>query len=186
MGRKLVFLGPPGAGKGTQAKVVSALVGVPHISTGDMLRQAVADETELGMQAKSLMDAGELVPDDLVTAMVIERLGQDDAACGYLLDGYPRNAAQADSLTEAMGEDVIDTAVAVDVDTEELVRRILQRAEEQGRSDDTEDVIRNRLSVYESETAPLIDFYRGKDRLVEVDGLGTVDEVFSRIVTALI
>ena len=103
MGRKLVFLGPPGAGKGTQAKVVSALVGVPHISTGDMLRQAVADETELGMQAKSLMDAGELVPDDLVTAMVIERLGQDDAACGYLLDGYPRNAAQADSLTEAMG-----------------------------------------------------------------------------------
>ena len=185
MGRKLVFLGPPGAGKGTQAKVVSALVGVPHISTGDMLRQAVADETELGMQAKSLMDAGELVPDDLVTAMVIERLGQDDAACGYLLDGYPRNAAQADSLTEAMGEDVIDTAVAVDVDTEELVRRILQRAEEQGRSDDTEDVIRNRLSVYESETAPLIDFYRGKDRLVEVDGLGTVDEVFSRIVTAL-
>ncbi len=185
MGRRLVFLGPPGAGKGTQAQQVAQLLGVPHISTGDMLRQAVADETELGKQAKSLMDAGELVPDDLVTAMVIERLGQDDAACGYLLDGYPRNAAQADALSGALGDDVIDRAVAVDVDTDELVRRILQRAEEQSRADDTEEVVRNRLDVYESETAPLIDYYRDRDLLSSVDGIGTVDEVFHRIVQAL-
>jgi adenylate kinase len=186
MGRRLLFLGPPGAGKGTQAQVVSALLGVPHISTGDMLRQAVADETDLGKQAKALMDAGDLVPDDLVTAMVIERLGADDAACGYLLDGYPRNAAQADSLAEALGEDVIEVAVSVGVENEELVRRILQRAVEQGRADDTEDVIRNRLAVYERETAPLIDYYRSHQRLVDVDGLGTVDEVFGRIVQALL
>jgi adenylate kinase len=186
MGRRLLFLGPPGAGKGTQAKVISALIGVPHVSTGDMLRSAVANETDLGKQAKAFMDAGDLVPDDLVTALVIERLSADDVACGYLLDGYPRNAAQADTLAEALGQDVIEVAVAVDVDNDELVRRILQRAVEQGREDDTEDVVRNRLSVYESETAPLIDYYRSHDRLVEVDGLGTVDEVFGRIVQALL
>ena len=109
-----------------------------------------------------------------------------DAACGYLLDGYPRNAAQADALAGALGDDVIEVAVAVDVDGEELVRRILQRAVEQGRADDTEEVVRNRLAIYESETAPLIDYYREHDRLVDVDGLGTVDDVFGRIVQALL
>ncbi len=186
MGRKLLFLGPPGAGKGTQAQQIAKLLGIPHISTGDMLRQAVADETELGMQAKAIMEAGDLVPDEIVTALVIERLSQPDAACGYLLDGYPRNAAQADTLAGTYGDDVIDTAVAVDVESEELVRRILQRAQEQGRADDTEDVIRNRLSVYREETEPLIEYYRVRDRVADVDGVGTIDEVFGRIVSALV
>lgn len=185
MGRKLLLLGPPGAGKGTQAGHIAKLLGIPHISTGDMLRQAVAEETELGMQAKAIMEAGDLVPDDLVTALVIERLAQPDAACGYLLDGYPRNAAQADTLTNTYGDDVIDTAIAVDVESEELVRRILQRAKEQGRTDDTEDVVRNRLNVYQADTEPLIGYYRDRERLAEVDGVGSVDEVFGRIVEAL-
>ncbi|NNL14828.1 MAG: adenylate kinase, partial [Acidimicrobiia bacterium] len=185
MGRKLLMLGPPGAGKGTQAVRLAKAIGVPHLSTGDMLRSNVANDTELGRQANAFMEAGDLVPDDLVTAMVIDRLGQDDAACGYVLDGYPRNPAQAGSLVDAFGEDVLELALLLQVDAEELVQRLVLRGQEQGRSDDTEDVIRNRLSVYEEQTAPLVDYYESAGRLARVDGLGTIPEIFARVIEVL-
>jgi adenylate kinase len=185
MGRRLLFLGPPGAGKGTQAARLAAAIGIPHISTGDMLRTAVARGTDLGKEAEAIMAAGDLVPDDLVTAMVAERLAEDDAACGYLLDGFPRNAAQAASLAGEVGEDAIEVAVLIEVPDEELVARLLKRAAEQGRSDDNEATIRRRLAVYAEQTEPLIDYYAGRDKLVRVDGLGTVDEILARIVAAL-
>ena len=131
------------------------------------------------------MEAGDLVPDELVTAMVIDRLGQDDAACGYLLDGYPRNPAQADSLVEAFGEDVLERALLLEVDAEELVQRLVLRGREQGRADDTEDVIRNRLAVYEEQTAPLVEYYESAGRLARVDGLGTISEIFGRVIEVL-
>ncbi len=185
MGRRLLLLGPPGAGKGTQAELVAKALGIPHLSTGDMLRQAVADDTALGRQAQAIMASGELVPDDLVTAMVVERVGHDDAECGYLLDGFPRNAAQAEALVGHLGDGAVELAMLIDVGEEELVKRLLNRAEEQGRSDDTEDVIRRRLEVYREHTAPLIDYYRSRDLLASADGEGTIDEVFARIVRAL-
>ena len=185
MGRKLLMLGPPGAGKGTQAIRLAKAIGVPHLSTGDMLRSNVANDTELGRQAKAFMEAGDLVPDELVTAMVIDRLGQDDAACGYLLDGYPRNPAQAESLVEAFGEGVLELALLLEVDAEELVQRLVLRGQEQGRSDDTEDVIRNRLAVYEEQTAPLVEYYESAGRLARVDGLGTIPEIFGRVIEVL-
>ena len=179
------MLGPPGAGKGTQAAKLARALGIPHISTGDMLRQAVAEGTDLGRRAQAIMDAGDLVPDELVTAMVIERLGRDDARCGYLLDGFPRNAAQADALVTAGGEDVIEAAVLLEVDDEELLMRLLRRAEEEGRADDNEETIRNRLAVYEEQTAPLIDYYEGREALLRIDGIGTVGDILTRIVEAL-
>ncbi|NNL14257.1 MAG: adenylate kinase [Acidimicrobiia bacterium] len=185
MGRKLLMLGPPGAGKGTQAERLARAIGIPHLSTGDMLRSNVANDTDLGRQAKAFMEAGDLVPDELVTAMVIDRLGQEDAACGYLLDGYPRNPAQADSLVEAFGDDVLELALVLDVDAEELVQRLVLRGKEQGRSDDTEDVIRNRLAVYEEQTAPLVEYYESAGRLARVDGLGTIPEIFGRVIEVL-
>lgn len=179
------MLGPPGAGKGTQAARIARAVGIPHLSTGDMLRSNVADDTDLGQQAKAYMEAGDLVPDELVTAMVIDRLGREDAACGYLLDGYPRNPAQADALAEAFGEDVLELALLLEVDDEELVERLVLRGQEQGRTDDTEDVIRNRLAVYEEQTAPLVEYYEARKKLARVDGLGTVPEVFGRLIEVL-
>lgn len=183
MGRRLLFLGPPGAGKGTQAEMLARALGVPHISTGAMLRDAIAAGTDLGRQVEQVVSSGALVSDDLVLAIVEDRLGQDDAACGYLLDGYPRNLAQAEALTETMGDDAIEVALLLDVETDELVARLLKRANDQGRADDTEGVIRHRLDVYLNETLPLIDHYG--ESVVRVDGLGTIDEVFARIVTAL-
>ena len=147
MGRRILFLGPPGAGKGTQAAMLATALGVPHVSTGVMLREAVADGTELGRRAKSIMDGGDLVPDDLVVAIVEERLARDDAACGYLLDGFPRNVAQAQALTAALGDDSVQVALLLDVDEEEIVDRLMKRAAE-GRADDNEDTIRRRLEVY--------------------------------------
>lgn len=185
MGRKLLMLGPPGAGKGTQAARLARALGVPHLSTGDMLRSNVADDTELGRRAKEYMEAGDLVPDDLVTAMVIDRLGRDDAQCGYLLDGYPRNPAQADSLVDAFGDDVLELALLLDVDSEELIQRLVLRGEEQGRTDDTEDVIRTRLDVYEEQTAPLVEYYESRKMLARVEGLGTIPEVFGRLIEVL-
>lgn len=185
MGRRLLLLGPPGAGKGTQAAMVARALGIPHLSTGEMLRQAVADDTELGHRAAAIMEAGELVPDDLVTAMVIERLAAEDARCGFLLDGFPRNAAQADALAASLGDRAVEVAVLVEVGEEELVRRLLQRAREQGRTDDTEEVIRRRLEVYEEQTAPLIDYYRDRGLLAAADGAGGVGEVFARVVGVL-
>jgi adenylate kinase len=185
MGRKLLMLGPPGAGKGTQAERLARALGIPHLSTGDMLRSNVANDTELGRRARAYMEAGELVPDELVTAMVIDRLGQDDAACGYLLDGYPRNPAQADSLVEAFGESVLDLVLLLEVDADELIQRLVLRGEEQGRTDDTEEVIRNRLHVYAEQTAPLVEYFDERKILSRVDGLGTIPEVFGRLIEVL-
>lgn len=182
MARRILLLGPPGAGKGTQAKLIAGALRSPHISTGDMLRAAVEAGTELGKQADSIMAAGELVPDGLMVSMVDERLAADDARCGYLLDGFPRNVAQAEALNDSV-INAIGTVVLLTVDTEEVVGRMLKRAEEQGRADDNEETIRRRLEVYEADTAPLVEFYSGA--VIEVDGMGAIDEVFSRIMLAL-
>jgi adenylate kinase len=182
MARRILFLGPPGAGKGTQAAMLARALKVPHISTGAILRDAVADGTELGKQVESVMAAGDLVSDDLVVAIVDERLQQDDARCGYLLDGFPRNVAQADALNDAV-VDAIGTVVLLDVDTEELVSRLLKRAQDEGRADDNEETIRRRLEVYRSETSPLVEHYGGA--VITVDGVGSIDEVFARIALAL-
>ena len=182
MARRILFLGPPGAGKGTQAAMLASALKVPHISTGAMLRDAVEAGTDLGREVAGIMEAGDLVSDDLVVAIVDERLAQDDARCGYLLDGFPRNAAQANALDEAVA-DAIGTVVLLDVDTDELVGRLLARAEQEGRADDNEETIRRRLEVYHAETAPLVDFYG--DMVLPIDGVGSIDEVFSRIALAL-
>lgn len=185
MGLRLIFLGPQGSGKGTQASRLACLMGVPHISTGEMLRQAVADGTELGKKADAIMQAGDLVPDDLVVAMVGERLGRDDAACGYILDGFPRNVAQARAL-DAVLATPLDGLVQLDVPHEELMKRMLLRAEQEGRADDTEEGISRRLALYWEETAPLSDHYRETGGTVyAVDGLGGIDEVFARVALAL-
>jgi adenylate kinase len=166
--------------------MLARALGVPHISTGVMLRQNVADGTELGLRAEAIMQAGDLVPDDLVVAMVAERLGRDDAVCGYLLDGFPRNVVQAEALDAVMGEGALDVALLIEADEDELVARLLKRAEEEGRADDNEATIRNRQEVYQAETAPLVAYYpeHGVDVLL-VDGLGTIDDVFGRLVRAL-
>lgn len=182
MARRILFLGPPGAGKGTQAAMLARALKVPHISTGEMLREAVAAGSDLGKQVASVMEAGDLVSDDLVVALVDERLSREDARCGYLLDGFPRNVAQAEALNDAV-VDAIGTVVLLEADTDELVARILARAEQDGRADDNEETIRRRLEVYDAETAPLIDYYSGA--VVRIDGMGTIDDVFSRLTLAL-
>lgn len=182
MARRILFLGPPGAGKGTQAAMLARALKVPHISTGAMLRDAVAAGSDLGKRVESVMAAGDLVSDELVVAIVDERLAQDDARCGYLLDGFPRNVAQARALNDAV-VNAIGTVVLLEVEVDELVARLLKRAEEEGRADDNEETIRRRLEVYERETAPLVAHYG--DAVIRVDGVGTIDEVFSRIALAL-
>lgn len=178
---RIILLGPPGAGKGTQAERLCASHKLTHLSTGDLLRAAVAAESDLGKQAKSFMDAGDLVPDALVVALVVERLGSGEEGAGFLLDGFPRNVAQAEALGEALGESKIDCVVHMKLDDEEIVRRLLGR----GRKDDTEPVIRNRLKVYRDETAPLIAYYEARGVLQTVDAAGTVDEVEARIGAAI-
>jgi adenylate kinase len=180
--RRILFLGPPGAGKGTQAAMLAEALAIPHISTGAMLRDAVVDGTELGKKAESIMAAGDLVPDDLVVAMVEQRLAQPDAAGGYILDGFPRNVAQAAALFEAVGDGAIDAMLLFDVNEDELVERLLSRAEE-GRADDAEETIRRRFEVYREETQPILDTYA--DRVVAVNGMGSIDEVFDRVQEAL-
>lgn len=180
-------MGPPGAGKGTQAVVVAERLGIPHISTGDIFRANVRDLTELGRRAKAFMDAGEYVPDDVTNAMVRDRLGQQDCAGGFLLDGYPRTLDQVgelDSILAGLGVGV-DRVVEIVVPNDEVLQRLAQRAAEQGRSDDTAEVIQRRLDVYAEQTEPLLRTYRGRGLLVAVDGLGTVDEVSARIIAAL-
>jgi len=182
MARRILLLGPPGAGKGTQATLLANALHVPHVSTGEMLRSAVAAGTDLGKQAESIMAAGELVSDGIMVAMVDERLLLEDARCGYLLDGFPRTLAQAEALNDSV-VDAIGTVVKLDVGTDEVVQRLLKRAAEEGRADDNEETIRRRLEVYEADTAPLVSFYG--EAVVTVDGTGTVDEVLSRIMIAL-
>ena len=186
MGRRILFLGPPGAGKGTQAQRLARLLGVPHISTGEMLRRAVARGTKLGLQAEAIMVAGDLVPDDLVVAMVAERLSEEDAKCGYLLDGFPRNTAQAAALDAGIGVGTMEVALSLEVEEDELVARILGRAAELGRSDDNEDTIRRRLEVYREETEPLLSYYPAHGvEVIAVLGVGSIDEVFARMVLTL-
>jgi adenylate kinase len=172
---RLIFLGAPGAGKGTQAKVLAELGQIPHISTGDILRGAVARQTPLGLKAQSYMDQGNLVPDQLVIALIRERLSQPDAQKGWILDGFPRNAAQARFLDELLAEidQTYDCAVNLEVPDDVLVARLLGR----GRGDDTEVIIRHRLQVYHDQTAPLIDFYQSKQNLVLIDGNVSPEEV---------
>ncbi len=178
---RLVLVGPPGAGKGTQAAALSEKLGVPHISTGDLFRAHIADETELGMQVKHYLADGKLVPDEITNQMVVERLEEADTANGFLLDGFPRNVGQADVLAKELADSdqKLDAVVQLVVDEDVVVKRLLSR----GRADDTEDVIRHRQHVYRSETAPLLDYYR--DVLVAVDGVGGVGEVTDRVLGAL-
>jgi adenylate kinase len=184
---RMIFMGPPGAGKGTQAAVVAERFGIPAISTGDIFRANVGEGTPLGLEAKKYMDAGEYVPDSVTNDMVRNRLAEADAAPGFLLDGYPRTLAQVEELDGMLAAtgDSLDAVVVLTVDTEELVARLLKRAETSGRSDDTEEVIRHRQDVYTEQTAPLIEVYRARGLLLEVDGLGEVDEVSARILSAL-
>ena len=184
---RLLLIGAPGAGKGTQAVKLSEAYSIPAISTGDIFRHNVKNETELGKQAKAFMDRGEYVPDSLTNDLVRDRLSHEDAKEGFLLDGYPRTAeqvAELDNILESVGKR-LDVVVQLTADTDEVVRRLLNRAIEQGRADDTEDVIRRRLEVYEEQTAPLTDVYASRGLLVTVDGLGEVEEVTSRILEAL-
>lgn len=184
---KLVFMGPPGAGKGTQAGVLCESLNIPQISTGDILRKAMKNGTEMGKKAKEFVEAGKLVPDDVVIGIVKDRLQDEDCKNGYLLDGFPRTTAQADALEgilSGMGTK-LDAAVNLDVPEDELVKRLLDRAEKEGRSDDTEPVIKQRLHTYAEKTQPLIDYYRNKGLLKEVNGLGSPEEITGRIRSAL-
>jgi adenylate kinase len=184
---RLILMGPPGAGKGTQAKVIAEKLGIPAISTGDIFRANVSQQTPLGLEAKRYMDAGDYVPDEVTNAMVRSRIAEPDAAAGFLLDGYPRTVAQVEELDSMLTEtgQSIDAVVVLTVDQDEVVQRLLKRAEIEGRADDTEDVIRRRQQVYADQTAPLLEVYSGRDLLVEVDGMGSVDEVSARVFTAL-
>lgn len=179
-------MGPPGAGKGTQAKVIAERLGIPAISTGDIFRANVSQQTPLGVEAKRYMDAGDYVPDEITNAMVRSRIAEPDAAPGFLLDGYPRTVAQVEELDSMLaGSHSIDAVVVLTVDQDEVVQRLLKRAEIEGRADDTEDVIRRRQEIYAEQTAPLIEVYAGRDLLIEVDGMGSVDEVSARVLAAL-
>jgi adenylate kinase len=184
---RLLILGPPGAGKGTQAARLAAHYGIPAISTGDIFRSNIAEQTPLGVKVKAIVDAGDYVPDSITNDLVRDRLGQPDTAPGFLLDGFPRTKAQVaelDDMLAARGLQ-LDHVIELGVDGEVVVERLLERAATQGRSDDTEDVIRNRQKIYADETAPLVDIYGRRGLLVRVDGLGPVDVVADRVVAAL-
>lgn len=184
---RLLIVGPPGAGKGTQAKHVAEHYSIPAISTGDIFRKNVAEETELGKQVKEIMNAGEYVPDSVTNAMVRDRLAEADATEGFLLDGYPRTLDQVrelDDILAAQGRQ-LETVLELEVDTEEVIQRLLKRAEVEGRADDTEDVIRNRMKVYADQTEPLLNVYGDRGLLVKVNGMGSMDEVSQRIYDAL-
>ena len=180
-------MGPPGAGKGTQAKVVAEHFGIPAISTGDIFRYNVSEGTELGLKAKEFMDAGEYVPDEITNLMVRNRIDEPDAERGFLLDGYPRTLSQVEELDGMIKHTghALDAVVVLTVDPDELVARLVQRAEVEGRADDTEDVIRRRQEVYAEQTEPLIGVYREHGIVCEIDGMGEVDEVTKRIFEAL-
>jgi adenylate kinase len=184
---RLLIMGPPGAGKGTQAVVLASALGVPHISTGDIFRANVTAGTPLGEEAQRYMDAGEYVPDSITNAMVRDRISHDDCQPGFLLDGYPRTLEQVNELDMMLQADGnrLDRVVELTVDTGEVVDRLLKRAQEQGRADDTADVIRRRLEVYFDQTAPLVAVYRERGILLQVDGAGDVAEVSERILSAL-
>jgi adenylate kinase len=184
---RLIIMGPPGAGKGTQAKFIAEHFKIPAISTGDIFRANVSKGTPLGVQAKQFMDEGEYVPDEVTNLMVRDRIDEPDAVSGFLLDGYPRTLSQVeelDGMIKFTGHE-LDAVLVLTVDQEEIVQRLLQRAQVEGRTDDTEDVIRRRQEVYGAETEPLIEIYRGRGILIEIDGMGEVEDVTQRIFDAL-
>ena len=184
---RLIILGAPGAGKGTQAARIAENLGIPAISTGDIFRSNIKNETPLGLQVKEVLASGGYVSDDVTNAIVEDRLAQDDCSGGFLLDGYPRTLAQVaalDGMLAAHGTS-LDHVLELTVDDDAVVARLLKRAESEGRADDTEEVIRERMAIYHRETRPLSDTYRERGLLVDVDGLGEVDEVTKRILTAL-
>ena len=184
---RLIIMGPPGAGKGTQAKVIAERLSIPAISTGDIFRENVKQQTELGREAQRYIDAGDYVPDEITNAMVRDRLAEADAKAGFLLDGYPRTVAQVaelDSMVEADGQR-IDAVIVLTVEPEEIIQRLVKRAQGEGRSDDTEEVVRHRQELYTEQTAPLIEVYDDRGLLVVVDGMGAVDEVTTRVLEGL-
>lgn len=181
MTMRLLFVGPPGAGKGTQADRIAERLGIPHISTGDMFRHHVSTGTALGRQVDEIMKRGDYVPDEITVAMLEGRLAMDDAAEGYILDGFPRTTAQVDALDGLLGENGLDHVVVFEVDEEALVERLLAR----GRADDTEETIRTRFQIYLDQTAPLLETYEERGLVVRVDGIGPMDEVTERILDTL-
>jgi len=183
----LILIGPPGAGKGTQAKLIAERFDIPHISTGEIFRANVGEGTPLGVEAKAYMDRGEYVPDSVTNAMVRDRLRQADTANGFLLDGYPRTLPQVAELDTILGDlgKNLDVVVEITADPAEVTERLLARAAKEGRADDTEEVITRRLEVYAAETAPIVGVYSERGMVTQVDGLGSIDEVNARIVTAI-
>lgn len=184
---RLIIFGAPGAGKGTQATRIAESLGIPAISTGDIFRDNIKKETPLGLQVKEILASGAYVPDEVTSAIVRDRLSQPDAASGFLLDGYPRTQAQVTDLDEMLADRgaSLDAVLELTVDTDEVVQRLLKRAQTDGRADDTEDVIRHRLKVYDEETAPLAAVYRERGLLHQVDGMGEMDEVTQRLDSVL-
>jgi adenylate kinase len=184
---RIVILGAPGSGKGTQAAMLVQHLDIPHISTGALLRNAAKKGTELGLKAKAIIDQGELVPDEIMAGIIEERLGRADVANGFILDGYPRNVPQAkslDTMLERLGKP-IEEARHIDVDPEQIIKRIAKRAKEEGRSDDTEKTVRNRMRVYAEQTAPVADYYEERGLLTRVLGDGDKDEILQRILSVL-
>ncbi len=178
---RVLFIGPPGAGKGTQAARVAERLGIPHVSTGDMFRHHVSAGTELGLRVDSIMKAGDYVPDEITVEMLRERIAEQDAVGGFILDGFPRTAGQVEALDGLIGSEGLDSVVVFEVGEDELVERMLGR----GRPDDTEDTIRNRFKVYQEQTEPLLEIYRERGLLVPVDGMAPIEEVTERILSAL-
>lgn len=184
---RLIILGPPGAGKGTQAAKIAARLSIPAISTGDIFRSNIKNETELGLRVKAILASGGYVPDEVTNEIVDDRLTWPDAENGFLLDGYPRTAGQVDALEQMLArhDHALDAVLELTVDEDVVVQRLLKRAVTEGRADDTEDVIRERQDIYRRETAPLAEHYRRAGLLVQVDGMGEVDEVTDRVIDAL-
>jgi adenylate kinase len=184
---RLILLGPPGAGKGTQAEILVAEFGIPQLSTGNILRAAIAAKTPMGLAAKEIMDRGDLVSDEIVNGIVSERLDAEDCKPGFILDGYPRTIPQAGALEQMLADKnmALDAVIEITADAEVLVERVINRAKDSNRADDNPEVIRNRLAVYTEQTAPLVEFYRGKGLLKTVDGMQSVEEVTAAIRRAL-
>jgi adenylate kinase len=184
---RIVILGAPGSGKGTQAAMLVEHMGIPHISTGALLRNAAKKGTELGLKAKAITDKGDLLPDDIMSGIVEERLSREDVTDGFILDGYPRNVAQAKALDEMLErlQKPVQEAIHIDVDPEQIIKRIAKRAKEEGRSDDTEKTVRNRMRIYAEQTAPVADYYEERGLLTQVLGDGNKDEILQRILSAL-